>query len=413
MQLFKNRSSHIGRYRVKGLYEGGNLMSEQEHPLSKWFGEKKIVRLMLLAALLALAVIHIEFIINTLLLFWRVGSPLILGAIMAYILEIMIKRIEKNFFPNSKNKWLCKARRPICILLTTMLVIFLSVLLVYTIIPGLADSFTVLSREFPNYFIQVKDWVMETFKDVTSITDYVKDMELDWNFIQERVIQWAIRGMADNSLITSTVTVISAVGGSITNFLISAIFAIFLLGSKQTLQSQYKNVMAAAIDERNNGRLQHVLKVANRCFSGFIIGQTVNGLILGVFTWLGMRIFRMPYALMVGVLSGTTSLIPIIGGYIGAALGTFLVFTANPSLALWFLIFIVVLQNLQANILYPRLVGNSVGIPSLWVLAAVTVGGGLSGVGGMILAVPITATIYALVHEWVQTKKELANKKMA
>ena len=385
-------------------------MNEREHPLSKWFGERKIVRLMLLAAILSLAVIHIEFIINTLVMLWRVASPLILGAIIAYILEIMIKRFEKRLLPNSKNKWICKARRPVCILLATLLVLFLAVLLVSTIIPGLTEAFTVLSREFPNYFIQVKSWVMETFSDVPSITDYVKDFELDWKFIQDRVVKWAISGIADNSLLSNTVTVISAVTGSIANFIISMIFAIFLLAGKQKLQSQYRNVIGAAITENNNNRLQHVLHTANRCFSGFIIGQSTNGLILGVLTWLGMRIFRMPYALMVAVLSGTTSLIPIIGGYIGAALGTFLVFTAAPDLALWFLLFIVALQNLQGNILYPRLVGNSVGLPSLWVLAAVSVGGGLSGVGGMILAVPITATLYALVHEWVQKKKELAKQ---
>ncbi len=388
-------------------------MNEREHPLSKWFGERKIVRLMLLAALLALAVIHVEFIIGTLVMLWRVASPLILGAIIAYVLEIMIKRIERILYPNSKNKWLCKARRPLCILIATVLVVFLAVLLVSTIIPGLTEAFTVLGREFPNYFIQVKGWVMETFRNVPAITDYVKDLELDWTIVQDRVVQWAINGIADNSLLSSTVTVISAVTGSIANFLISAIFAIFLLGSKQKLQSQYRNVMSAAINESNNNRLQHMMHTANRCFSGFIIGQTMNGLILGVLTWIGMRAFGMPYALMVAVLSGTTSLIPIIGGYIGAALGTFLVFTAAPGLALWFLLFIVALQNLQGNILYPRLVGNSVGLPSLWVLAAVSVGGGLGGIGGMIVAVPTTATIYALVHEWVQKKKNQADAESA
>lgn len=383
-------------------------MSEHEHPLSKWFGEKKMVRLMLLAALLALAVMHIEFIIDTALLFWRVASPLIVGTIMAYILEIIIKRFEKLFFPHSKKPWMCKVRRPICILLATALVIFLAVLLVSTIIPGLRDAFTVLAREFPNYFLEVKKWVLENFSDVPTVTDYVKDLELDWNIIQDRAVQWAISGIGDNSLLSNTVTVISAVTGSIANFLISAIFAIFLLASKQKLQSQYRNLVWASVSKRNNGRVQHIMQTANRCFSGFIVGQSINGLILGVFTWLGMRIFGMPYALMVGVLSGTTSLVPIIGGYIGAVLGTFLVFTANPGLALWFLIFIVALQTLQGNILYPRLVGDSVGLPSLWVLAAVSVGGGLGGVGGMMVAVPITATVYILVHEWVQKKKELA-----
>ena len=170
-----------------------------------------------------------------------------------------------------------------------------------------------------------------------------------------------------------------------------------------------KAYLASRAFQNALAQTQTVLDIANRCFSGFIVGQTVNGFILGVLTWLGMRIFGMPYALMVAVLSGTSALIPIIGGYIGAALGTFLVFTANPSLALWFLLFIVALQTLQGNILYPRLVGNSVGIPSLWVLAAVSVGGGLGGIGGMMLAVPITATLYSLVHEWVQRKN--ADKK--
>lgn len=381
-------------------------MSEHEHPLSKWFGERKIVRLMLLAALLALAVMHVEFILDTVLRLWQVASPLMLGAILAYILEIIIKRFEKIFFPKSRKPWMCRARRPICILLATVMVVFLAVLMVSIIIPGLTDAFTVLAREFPNYFLDVKAWVLETFKDVPTVTDYVKDLELDWNIIQDRVVQWGIRGIGDNSLLTNTVTVISAVTGSVANFMISAIFAIFLLGGKQKLQAQCESLIHASISEKNNNKLQRVLKTANRCFSGFIVGQSINGLILGVLTWLGMRIFGMPYALMVGVLSGTTSLIPIIGGYIGAALGTFLVFTAAPSLALWFLLFIVTLQTLQGNILYPRLVGDSVGLPSLWVLAAVSVGGGLGGVGGMLVAVPLTATVYILVREWVKKKKE-------
>ena len=198
--------------------------------------------------------------------------------------------------------------------------------------------------------------------------------------------------------------VISAVTGEIANFFISAIFAIFLLLGKKELQAQFQHLLRACLREKTRIVIQHVLENSNRCFSGFIVGQTLNGLILGVLTWLGMRIFGMPYSLMVGVLSGTTSLIPIIGGYIGAVLGTFLVFTVNPSLAMWSLIFIVLLQTIQGNLLYPRLVGNSVGLPSLWVLAAVSAGGGLGGISGMLIAVPVTATAYALLQEWVKRK---------
>ncbi len=380
-------------------------MQDREHPLVKWFGERRIVRLMLLAALLALGVIHIEFIINTVLLLWRVASPLMVGAVIAYILEIIIKRLEKIVFPGTKNRWLQRSRRGICILLSALLLLSLVALMIYTVIPGLVDAFTLLGKELPNYFNDMKQWLLSTFQNVPQVSDYLNELNLEWDSVQERIVNWAMNGVIDGELLSSTVTVIGAVSGGIANFFISCIFGLFLLAGKQTLTRQFHSVMNAAATERTNRRVMWVLTAANRCFSGFIVGQSVNGLVLGILTWLGMRIIGMPYALMVGVLSGTTSLIPIIGGYIGAVLGTFLVFTASPGMALWFLLFIVSLQTVQGNLLYPRLVGNSVGLPSLWVLAAVSVGGGLGGIGGMIVAVPITATVYALLQEWVQKKK--------
>lgn len=380
-------------------------MQEPEHPLMKWFGERRIVRLMLLAALLALGVIHVELIINTVLLLWRVASPLILGAAIAYILEIIIKRLEKAVVPHTKNRWLDKSRRSICILLAFVLLVSFLVLMIYTVIPGLADAFTLLSQELPNYFADAKEWVMNAFREMPQVTAYLADLNLEWDSIQERIVNWALNGVIDGQLLTSTVTMIGAVTGGIANFFISCIFAVFLLAGKQALTRHFHRVLNAVVSDRNSARVQNVLTTANRCFSGFIVGQSVNGLILGILTWLGMRIFKMPYALMVGVLSGTTSLVPIIGGYIGAVLGAFLVFTASPSMAVWFLLFIVVLQTVQGNLLYPRLVGNSVGLPSLWVLAAVSVGGGLGGIGGMMVAVPITATLYALLRDWVNKKE--------
>ena len=373
--------------------------------LSQWFGEKRYVRIMLLAALLTLGVIHVEFIIKTIIYLWKIAKPLIIGAALAYILEIIIKRLERIMFPNSKNKWLKKSRRWICILLALILVLSLLTLIIAIVIPGLAEAVTLLAKELPDNFRNIQAWVMETFRDVHTITEYVQDIEFDWQIIQDRLINWAINGIGGNSLLSSTVSVIGAISGSIANILISMIFALFLLSSKNQLHHQFNRLLNAMLKERPLRRTQIVLSNANRCFSGFIIGQTLNGLILGILTWLGMRIFRMPYALIVGVLSGTTSLVPIIGGYIGAAVGTFLVFTAAPNLALWFLLFIVALQTVQGNLIYPRLLGSSVGIPSLWVLAAVSIGGGLGGIGGMMLAVPITATLYALITQWVRQRE--------
>lgn len=401
---------------IKNVLKGRAIMSNQEqHPLTKWFGERRFVRLMLLAALLTLGVIHIQRIINGIRFLWGVAKPLIVGAAIAYVLEIVVKRLELLLFPHSKKAWLIKSRRWIAILIAVLVILSILTLIVFTVIPGLADAVTLLTRELPVYFAQLKEWVLTTFADMPTVTDYVSKLDFDWQAIQDRIINWGVNGLGGTGLLSSTVSVISAVTGRIANFLISMIFALFLLGSKKQLQSQFSQLIKALLNDRNETRMHHVLSTANRCFSGFIVGQTLSGLVLGIATWLGMRIFHMPYALMVAVLCGTVSLVPIIGGYVGAALGTFLVFTAAPGMALWFLLFIVSLQTIQGNTLYPRLMGSSVGIPSLWVLAAITLGGGLGGISGMLVAVPITATCYALVQEWVRktNAKEAAQAKLS
>ena len=166
-------------------------MSDQEHPLSKWFGERKIVRLMLLAALLALGVIHFQWLGDGINLCWRIFRPLIIGGCIAYILEIVVKRLELVFFPNSKKAWLNKSRRWICILLATFLVLIIVVLLISTVIPGLKDAFTVLSKELPNYFDQSKQWILENSEMIPAVHDYAMELELDWVKVQERVVNWA------------------------------------------------------------------------------------------------------------------------------------------------------------------------------------------------------------------------------
>ena len=378
---------------------------EKESALRKWFGERKPVRLMLLAALLTLCVIHIDRLILAVLFLWRVASPLIVGAAMAYILEIVVKRLEKVIFPKTKKAWLANGRRYMCILIAFVLVLSVVLFFIFTVLPGLGDALALLTRELPVYFVQAKEWVLNTFADVPSVVEYVTNLNLDWPSVQEKVVNWAVNGLGGGGLLSSTVSVISAVTGRVANFLISLIFAIFLLCAKNTLMSQFNRVLDACFRPRKRNIISHVLDTMNRSFSGFIIGQVISAMILGFTTWLGMRIFNMPIALMVGVITGVTALIPIIGGYIGAAAGTFLVFTANPGMALWFLLFIVILQTVTGNLLYPKLVGNSVGLPSLWVLAAVSVGGGIGGISGMIAAVPLTATAYTLIREWIAKKE--------
>ena len=382
-------------------------MSDRESkPKIAWFGERKIVRLMLLAALLTLGVIHFHWLVQGVLFLWHIARPLLVGGAIAYVLEIIIKRLERLYFPRSQKKWVKKSRRWFCILAAAALICFFVALVMVTILPGLTEAFTVLAREFPVYFDAAKKWALERTESFPTIQEKIQNLEFDWQSVQERLLNFAANGLS--GLLSSTVTVISAVGTRVFNFVISAIFAVFLLAGKEKLFRQYSRLMAAVCPPEKNEKIQHVFQTAHKAFSGFIVGQSLNGLILGLATWLGMLLFRMPYALMVGVLSGTMALIPIIGGYIGALLGTFLVFTASPGQALWFLLFIVVLQQISGNLIYPRLVGTSVGLPSLWVLAAVTVGGGLGGIGGMLAGVPLAATLYVLMQEWLRRKERKA-----
>lgn len=399
----------------------------KENALRKWFGERRIVRLMLLAALLTLGVIHFEWMISAIFFVWSVARPLILGAIIAYVLEIVVKLLEKIMFPHTKKPWLNRSRRWLCIVLAAVLILFLAALIISIVIPGLTDAITLLARELPSYIQDARNWALDVFKNVPTVTEYIERVQLDdWDKIQNSIINWALNGIAGEGgvegvlggIVSNIAPLIGAVTSRLANFLISLMFAFFLLGSKDTLHRQFQRVMQAVLPSRKREIIQHILDTANHCFSGFIIGAITNALFMGVFTWVGMRIFGMPYALMVGVVSGVTSVVPIIGGYIGAAAGTFLVFTANPGMALWFLLFIVILQTIDGNLVSPRLVGSSVGIPSLWVLAAVSVGGGVGGIAGMVMAVPLTATLYMLIKEWVNKrnaaqKTETADEKTA
>ena len=385
----------------------------RENALRRWFGERRIVRLMLLAALLTLGVIHFEWMFTAIFFVWSVARPLILGAAIAYMLEVIVKRLEKIMFPHAKSVWLSRSRRWICILLAVMMVLFLVGMVFSIVIPGLTDAITLLTSELPTYVESLKDWAVDAFDSVPTVKEYVERVNLDdWDKIQNSVISWALNGIGGEGgvegvlggIVNNIAPFIGAVTSRVANFFISLMFALFLLGSKDTLHGQFHRVMEAVFSPRKRNQIQHILDTANRCFSNFLVGQILNSLFMGVTTWLGMRVFGMPYALMVGVVSGVTSVVPIIGGYIGAAAGTFLVFTAAPGMALWFLLFIVVLQTLDGNLVSPRLVGSSIGIPSLWVLAAVSIGGGVGGIVGMLVAVPITATLYMLIGEWVRKR---------
>ena len=200
---------------------------------------------------------------------------------------------------------------------------------------------------------------------------------------------------------------VSSVVSSLVNIFLAIIFAVYLLLSRDSLQQQGRRLLACYLPQKVNRKVLHWLQVFNDCFHRYIVGQCLEAVILGALCILGMTIFRFPYAMMIGTLIGFTALIPIAGAYIGAGVGAVMILTQSPLKALLFLLFVVVLQQLEGNLIYPKVVGSSIGLPALWVLAAVTVGGGLMGIMGMLLGVPVAAALYRLLREDVLRREGL------
>lgn len=290
----------------------------------------------------------------------------------------------------------------VCIILSLLLVIGILGLVMGLVLPELAGAFAVIAESVPVYYEKLVAWLMTYSDKFPVIEEYINGLQLDWSQITKNLVMYATSGVG--GIFNSAISVVSVVVGGIVNFVIALIFAIYLLAGKEKLSAQLKRVLEAYLSEKKRAQLAQMVAVADNTFSSFIVGQCTEAVILGSLCTIGMWILRFPYAPMTGAFIGVTALIPVAGAYLGAGVGAFMIMTVDPMKALLFLIFIVCLQQLEGNLIYPKVVGSSVGLPALWVLAAVTVGGGINGIFGMLLGVPIAATLYKLIGMDVRKK---------
>ena len=370
--------------------------------------KRPIIGYILLIAALILGIQNITVVVTVLQTVAGVLQPLILGAVIAYILNILMKKLEKIYFPKSKNRLINKTKRMVCIILSLLLVIGILGLVMGLVLPELAGAFAVIAESVPVYYEKLVAWLMTYSDKFPVIEEYINGLQLDWSQITKNLVMYATSGVG--GIFNSAISVVSVVVGGIVNFVIALIFAIYLLAGKEKLSAQLKRVLAAYLSEKKRAQLAQMVAVADNTFSSFIVGQCTEAVILGSLCTIGMWILRFPYAPMTGAFIGVTALIPVAGAYLGAGVGAFMIMTVDPMKALLFLVFIVCLQQLEGNLIYPKVVGSSVGLPALWVLAAVTVGGGINGIFGMLLGVPIAATLYKLIGMDVRKK---VDKQMA
>lgn len=324
-------------------------------------------------------------------------SPLLIGCAIAYVCDIIMSFFERHFFPKKQTGFITYIRRPVCLVLTFAIIIFVIALLFNIVIPELVDAMKLISAEIPKYAVKTKDYIVKYMNDYPEIQSQISNIEIDWEEILDNAFN--IVKVGASGIITTIAEIVSSVVITVTHIIIAIIFAIYLLLRKNKLRSDLVRTKNAYLNEKVNRSLTKVLHITHDTFKSFFVGQFTEAIILGALCTIGMFILKIPYAAMTGAVIGVTALIPIVGAYVGAAVGAFVICTVDPMKALIFLIFLVLLQQFEGNVIYPKVVGTSVGLPGIWVLAAITVGGGLFGILGMLLGVPTLATVYKIYHE--------------
>ncbi len=374
---------------------------------------KRYVIYLLLTAAAVLAVLNFSTVISAVSRLISIFSPLIIGCVLAYIFNLIMRKLEKMYFPKSRKKFAESSRRPVCLILSMLLVFIILGLVVVLIVPEIVNIFKVLGDTMPVYWEKVRTFLIKYENDIPLVGEQIKNTlqsgDIDWNSIISSFADFATSGVG--GFISSTVNAISAVAGGVVNVVIGLIFAIYILYNKEKLSSQANRLLDCYFKPLFAKRVRYVCMTADKCFSSFIVGQCTEAVVLGLLCALGMTILRIPYASTIGTLIGATAFIPIVGAYVGAAVGALMILVVNPVKAVWFLIFLLILQQVEGNVIYPKVVGSSIGLPGMWVLAAVTVGGGLGGVLGMLTGVPLAATVYRLIRADVSKREDCAKEK--
>ncbi len=354
----------------------------------KDIGWKSCLRIGLTAFALYLAVHYWPSAVHFGALLVSAAAPLLIGGAAAYILNILMSFYERNI-P------LKKGRRPVCMIAAIVTLVLIVTLVGVLVVPQLISAFKLLWDKAPaalesvTAWLQSLEWLPQEWKNFTE--------SINWREKLGDLARFVTSGLG--SAVSVVVSTVGSVFSGVVTTLISAIFTIYLLSGKERLARQFTRLLTHFMPDQAYQRFRHVLQVVDGCFHSYIVGQCTEALILGGLCALGMLILQLPYASMIGALVSFTALIPVAGAYIGAAVGAFMILTVSPVKALVFLIFLVILQQLEGNIIYPRVVGSSIGLPGIWVLAAVTIGGSLMGILGMVIAVPLAAAGYKLLKE--------------
>ncbi len=362
---------------------------------------KKIRELIVFTALLVVALWKFDVVLDVLKTIGQIIFPFILGGAIVFVINVPMSFLEKKIFENVKkeNKAARKLARPVSLLLTIVLVVGVIALVMIGVIPQLTKTMGSLMINITDFIPQIKIWIRDFFHDNREIMKLVDQVQ----FNPDQAIRWGISllGNGAGNMMNTTMSAVGSVVSGLATFFIAFSFACYVLFQKEKLHVQIRKVLFAFLPKQKADAFLKVCSLTYRTFANFLTGQCLEAVILGCMFVVTLSILRMPYALLIGVLIAFTALIPIFGAFIGCAVGSFLIFMVSPKQAIIFIIVFLVLQQIEGNLIYPHVVGESVGLPSIWVLAAVTIGGNLMGIVGMLVFIPLLSVVYTIFRKVV------------
>lgn len=388
----------------------------------------RIMKMLIVLVIIIFAVFHLEEIAGWMSKLFVLLTPFFIGGAMAFVLNAPLRLFERRLFKYIKVKWFKKIQRFVGILLSLILIVLSITLIGVIIVPQLIDSISLFAGNTPKYMHSIEQVLLRVSEQVPDMQSHVNETlgylhSLTPEKIQEQILSFVQSGIVvgDKNIqseqfisgaLTSTFGIVTTVFGKLINIVIGFVFAICILITKEKLAVQGRRIIFAFCAPDYARYLIHVFQVAFAKFYSFITGQLTEAVILGSLMTLGMFLLKLPYALMIGVLVGFSALIPIAGALIGGAVGFLLVASVSITKALIFLVFLIILQQIEGHVIYPFVVGGSVGLPSMWTIAAITIGGSLMGLVGMIVIVPVAATLYTLFAEIVYGRLQVKNISM-
>lgn len=377
---------------------------------------KKIMGLITFAVILYWGLQNLNIVEEVFSTIFRVIFPFILGLCIAFVLNIPVRAIERVYYRivrRGKTKKINENKvdigvRILSIILSICIIVFILYFVMFLVIPELINTFDILKTNLPNIAGSIRDWLVKMTQNYPDIKSRIASISIDWNELEETLTTLAKGGIT--AIITSSFNFVVSIFTGIFNLVMGLVFALYLLVQKEKLQFQLKKIILAYLPKEKVDSIFDFGKLSNDTFSKFLGGQFIEACILGLLCFIGMNIFSFPYTAAISVLIGVTALIPFFGAFIGVCIGTILIFAIDPTKSVWFVIYFLILQQIEGNLIYPKVVGNSVGLPAIWVILAVTIGGSLFGIAGMLVGVPFVSVLYKTIRKNVH--KILKNKEI-